>query len=202
MAVGARAERLRGSTKTITAPRHHCALHRPLPQPHQATRFPHARLIAPAVCAASDSGSPDALNVGGAQPALAGWHTACAPHLRPPPGRARRLLLGRLGARCALWRQLRAGGSSPTCSPALPHADLTRARCSRRAGPVRGPSKRPWAGRASTDPATDRLCRWCLSAASRSSAFCLRPPVSCRFAPSQRRFSGLPMVWIDQVWPK
>ena len=102
-------------------------------------------------------------------------------------------------ARATRWRQLQAGGSSPTCSPS---ADLTRARCSRRAGPVGGPSKRPWAGHASTDPATDRLCRWCLSAASRSSAFCLRPAVSCRFAPLQRRFSGLPMVWIDQGWPK
>ena len=95
----------------------------------------------------------------------------------PALGRAQRLLLGRLDARHALRRRLpRAGGSSPTCSPALPRADLTRVRCSRRAGPVRGPSKRPWAGRASTDPATDRLCRWCLSAASRSSAFCLVRP--------------------------
>ena len=123
MAVGARAERLRGSPKTITAPRHHCALRPPLPQPRQATPFPHARLIAPAVCAASDSGSP--------KRAQRGWRAAGArrvAHRRvrapsppaPALGRARRLLLGRLGARCALWRQLRAGGSSPTCSPTPP----------------------------------------------------------------------------------
>ena len=114
MAVGARAERLRGSTKTITAPRHHCALHRPLPQPHQATRFPHARLIAPAVWPVLDSGSPDALNVGGAQPALAGWHTACAPHLRPPLPLAERdgSSLG------VLARAARCGGSSgPVAAP-------------------------------------------------------------------------------------
>ena len=78
--VGARAEGLppddHGGTTVRSAP--------PLPQPCQATPFPHAWLIALAVCAASDSGSPNALNVGGAQPALAGWHTdACAPHPRP-----------------------------------------------------------------------------------------------------------------------
>ena len=37
----------------------------PLPQPRQATPFPHPWLIALAECAASDSGRPDALNVGG-----------------------------------------------------------------------------------------------------------------------------------------
>ena len=206
MAVGARAERLRGSPKTITAPRHHCALHPPLPQPHQATPFPHARLIAPAVCADRRQRQPRRAQRGRR---AAGARRAAHRRVRAPSppapalGRAQRLLLGRLDARHALRRRLpRAGGSSPTCSPALPRADLTRVRCSRRAGPVTGPSKRPWAGRASTDPATDRLCRWCLSAASRSSAFCLRPAVSCRFAPLQRRFSGLPMVWIDQGWPK
>ena len=167
----------------------------PLPQPRQA---------APLSCPANRSGRRCALHPTAAAPTRSTWAArsrrspgGTPTRARPIP--ARRLLLGRLGARHALWWQLQAGGSSPTCSPP---ADLTRARCSRRAGPVGGSSKRPWAGHASTDPATDRLCRWCLSAASRSSAFCLRPAVSCRFAPLQRRFSGLPMVWIDQGWPK
>ena len=119
MAVGARAERLRGSPKTITAPRHHCALRPPLPQPRHATPFPHARLIAPAVCAASDSGSPDALNVGGAQPALAGRHTdACAPHPRPllPLAERNGSFLG------ALTRATRCGGGCPGPAAAPPPA--------------------------------------------------------------------------------
>ena len=142
MAVGARAERLRGSPKTITAPRHHCALHPPLPQPHQATPFPHARLIAPAVCADRRQRQPRRAQRGRR---AAGARRAAHRRVRAPSppapalGRAQRLLLGRLDARHALRRRLpRAGGSSPTCSPALPRADLTRARCGRRAGPVRG----------------------------------------------------------------
>ena len=108
MAVGARAERLRGSTKTITAPRHHCALHRPLPQPHQATRFPHARLIAPAVCAASDSGSPDALNVGGAHRRSPGGTPRARPiSARPCPWPSA------TAPPWASWRALRAVAAAP-----------------------------------------------------------------------------------------
>ena len=67
----------------------------------------------------SDSGSSDALNVGGAQPALAGRHTdACAPHPRPllPLAERNGSFLG------ALTRATRCGGGCPGPAAAPPPA--------------------------------------------------------------------------------
>ena len=67
----------------------------------------------------SDSGSSDALNVGGAQPALAGRHTdACAPHPRPllPLAERNGSFLGAL-TRATLRRQLPRPAAAPPPAP-------------------------------------------------------------------------------------